>query len=391
MLICKQFIYTLTLLPFMNKAKRLPVVFLPCPGVGHINRGYESFTIQCFENLKDATEFKLILFKSAGPTASNSINLPNIKRTSRFAKFLFKYVKFNAYWTEQITFFISLFPYVIKYKPDVIFYSDMGLGTLFYKTRKIFKFKYKILFSNGAPKPPPYNVEDHIQQILNSHVERAVKAGVPRSMQTVLHYGLDFNDQPSFPSEIQKKEIRKKLNLPEDKKIVISVGLVSSYHKRMDYVVREFSRLDMDKYFLVILGNIDNSSTEILDLAKSLLPNGNYLIKQVPSVEVNDYLLSADYFILASFFEGLGRVLIEAQQCGLLPIVHDYDVMREALGDYGVFKDLAEENVLSSLINEVDRRNISKEALWKYAYDNYSWQCLRRKYIELILNTMNQN
>ena len=374
----------------MSMKKRIPVVFLPCPGVGHINRGYESFTIQCFESLKDAEEFRLMLFKSAGPSTANSINVANIKRTGGFAKILFKYLKFNPYWTEQITFFIRMFPYVLKYKPDLIFYSDMGLGTLFYKARQLFKFRYKILFSNGAPKSPPYKVEDHIQQLLNVHVETAVKAGYPRSQQTILNYGINFKDEPHFLDPHSKAALRKKLGLPENKKIIISVGLVSSYHKRMDYVVREFSHLDKGSYFLVILGNIDNSSTEIIDLAASILPNKNYLIKQVPSVEVSAYLLSADYFILGSFNEGLGRVLVEALQSGLLPIVHDYGVMREALDKYGVFGDLSKEKVLSSLLQKADELNYNKDELWNYAYQHYSWQCLQQRYIDLFLKAINQ-
>ena len=50
--------------------RRLPGrlrVFLVCPGVGHVNRGYETFTRECFEALKADDRFDLFLFKGAGP------------------------------------------------------------------------------------------------------------------------------------------------------------------------------------------------------------------------------------------------------------------------------------------------------------------------------------
>ncbi len=41
-----------------------PKVFLVCTGVGHINRGYESFSVECFEQLKVSDKFELFFIKN---------------------------------------------------------------------------------------------------------------------------------------------------------------------------------------------------------------------------------------------------------------------------------------------------------------------------------------
>ncbi len=371
----------------MDKGTKVPVVFLPCSGVGHINRGYESFTLQCFENLKDSKEFNLILLKSAGKTSKNEINILCIRRDSKLADRIFKIFKLKQYFSEQISFCIGMLPSIIKYKPSLIYYSDTPSGNIFAKLRKYFGFKYNLLLCNGAPKLAPFLVEDHLQQLLKSTIEKAVANGTPIKQQTLLPLGLSITTQPDFLT-IDKTAIKLKFKLPVNKKILISVGAVSQFQKRMDYVVKEFAHLDSNEYFLIILGNISYDSKPVLDLATSLLQPDSYLIKQVKSNEVADYLSIADYFTLASFSEGFGLVLIEALQAGLIPIVHDYDVVHEVLQQYGVFGDLSKENVMLDLIKKVDQLNYTREELWQYAYKNYSWNELKQQYVKMIMDNL---
>lgn len=367
----------------MNTETKTPVVFMPCSGLGHINRGYESFTIQCFENLKDSKEFRLILLKAAGTTSDNELNIPCIRRDSKLADRIFKIFKIKQYLTEQISFCLNMLPAIIKYKPSLIYYSDTPSGKILGELRKLFGFKYKLLLCNGAPKLAPFYVEDHIQQLLQSSIDKAVASGTPLNKQTLLPLGVNINPKPNL-SAIDKTALKAKLNLPADKKIIISVGAVSPYQKRMDYVVKEFLLLDHNKYFLIILGNISYDSQPVLNLATSLLPPNSYMIKQVKSNEVTDYLSIANYFTLASFSEGFGLVLIEALQSGLIPIVHDYDVVHEVLQQYAVYGDLSKENVILGLINKVDQLNYTADELWMYAYQNYSWEVLKEQYIKMI-------
>ena len=201
---------------------------------------------------------------------------------------------------------------------------------------------------------------------------------------TLLPYAFEMNLENRI-HELCKKEIsRQKLGLPIDKKILLSVGAVNSNHKRMDYVVEEFSFLNQEEYFLVILGQISNDSDEIIGNAANLLKVGNYKIKQVDKNDVAEYMLACDYFILASLHEGLPRVLPEALFAGLLPIVHDYSVTRETLADYAVYKDLTKPKQLAYAIEEIDTKKIDRLLLASYSHQKYSWDKLSVRYSFMI-------
>ena len=362
----------------------IPKVFIVCTGVGHVNRGYESFTIECFENLKNTKEFELILLKGAGRESENQIQIPCVKRNSTTGTLLSKLLKKERYWLEQLTFFFGMLPALIRYKPSVIYYSDFILGTFLWQLRRIFKFKYKLIFCNGAPNGPPFKTEDHVQQLLPLYVSQGLLGGENLLKMTILPYAIniDKNKLPLSVNEI--KTLKLKLGLPTDKRIIISIGAVNNFHKRMDYIVDEFSLISNNDFFLLILGQIDEKSDEIINQAENKLPKNSYLIMQVNNSEVIQYLSVSDYFILASLSEGLPRVLPEALGSGLLPIVHDYKVTRETLQEFGIFKNMTQKGILLESINEVNKRNVSKATIIDFAYQKYSWDKLTPKYEELI-------
>ncbi|MBS1627454.1 MAG: glycosyltransferase [Bacteroidetes bacterium] len=359
-------------------------IFIVCTGLGNINRGYETFTRECFDVLKNSDEFNLILLKGAGNTTNNEIVINNCKRNSTTTLLISKIFKCETYKIEQISFALNMLPKIFKYKPSLIYYSDFILGTWLWHFRKWLKFKYTLLFSNGAPNGPPFTRTDFVQQLLPLYVEQSMKAGEPKEKFIVLPYAIYCNKEENIESSKQIVELRKSLNIPLDKKIIISVGAINSNHKRMNYVIDEFAVMNNDKYFLILLGQLNAESEEIITKASKQLKTGTYLIKQVDSNWVKLYLLMSDYFILASLNEGLPRVLPEALSCGLLPIVHDYNVTRETLKGKGIFKNLTQSRQLSNAINEVDECKISKEDLIKFAFENYSWNVLKYNYQSIL-------
>ena len=361
-----------------------PNVFIICTGVGHINRGYESFTIECFNELKKSSDFDLFLLKGGGKSNGRELKIPCIKRNTKLAFSISKATGKERYWIEQFTFLIGMLPQLFKYKPAVIYYSDFILGTFLFHLRRFFNFKYKLLFSNGAPNGPPYKTEDHIQQLLPMYIRQAEIAGTLPDKQTLLPYAISIDKEIIDDTIKNKQTLLGQLSLPVNKKIIICVGAVNHHHKRIDYLVDEFALMNNEDYFLIVLGQIDELSQPILQQAKQKLTSNNYLIKQVNSEDVLSYLCVADYFILPSLNEGLPRVLPEAMSAGLLPIVHDYEVTRETLGNYGVFKNLKENGTLKKAIEEVDQRNLSKMELTNFAFEHYSWQYLGRQYENMI-------
>ncbi len=364
------------------------VVFLVCTGLGRINRGYESFARECYDALKNTPDFKLILFKGGGRKIAGEVIVPNAHRKSKLATFLARTLKKDAYLIEQFTYFLFLIPYIIVKQPKVIYYSDFLLGTYLWHLRKWLRFKYKILFSNGAPNGPPYKTEDHVQQLLPLYVENGLLAGTPPGKQTLLPYGVHIDKSKGAITVEQILTLRRAFGLPTEKKIIISVGVINTSHKRMDYLVKEFSTLDQNKYFLLLLGSSDDESNMVKALGAQLLPPTSYQIKQVVANQVPDYLSASNYFVLASLNEGLPRVLVEALGCGLIPIVHDYPVTRQTLGKYGIFKDLTKPGSLNQGLLETERLKYTKEEIIRYAWDHYSWFSLQAGYTNMLIKLL---
>ncbi|HEY9296217.1 MAG TPA: glycosyltransferase, partial [Phormidium sp.] len=100
-----------------------------------------------------------------------------------------------------------------------------------------------------------------------------------------------------------------------------------------------------------------------------------------------DYYRAADIFTLASLREGFGRAIIEALGLGLPILVHDYDIPRELMADYGYYADFTTEDGLSSLLANVLNLPYDPEAAARrsrYAYQRYGWPNIMPDYVNLI-------
>lgn len=372
-----------------NKIK----VFLICSGLGEVQRGYESFTRECFDALEDEPTLDIYLFKGGGKTVKKQqeYRLLNLKRKYFINQMLSRFTGKDAYYFEQITFFFSLIPYIISKKPQVIYFSDFLLGCWLGHLKKFLNLKYKLLFSNGAPNGPPFSICDHVQQLLPLQKEIAVAAYEPPEKHSVIPYGFHIPEKLPIQEQTQKNFVRTQLGLPEDKTIVLSVGAINSSHKRMDYVIREFS--EFHKLFsdslLLLLGQQDVETPTIKLLASQELSSNSYQIKSVEYKDIKQYYMAADVFVLGSLKEGFGRVIIEAASYGLPVILHDNQIFREVMEEYGIYADFTEPGTLSKAITKVicDKMLLSEESKIsrnQFVYTKYSWQMLREKYVQMI-------
>ncbi|OBQ39819.1 MAG: hypothetical protein AN484_22995 [Aphanizomenon flos-aquae WA102] len=86
-------------------------VFLICSGLGNVNRGFESFTQECFDALSQVPELDINLFKGGGESKKRQIVLWNFPRDSWLATYLGTLTSRGAYYIEQPSLTFSLFTY----------------------------------------------------------------------------------------------------------------------------------------------------------------------------------------------------------------------------------------------------------------------------------------
>ena len=88
--------------------------------------------------------------------------------------------------------------------------------------------------------------------------------------------------------------------------------------------------------------------------------------------------------------EGFGLVYVEALNNGLPCLVHDYKTSRFVLGEMGIYGDLSKEGTLAKLISNLSDEEISHEKALerhRHAYENFSWDKLKPKYIDLLIKS----
>ena len=360
-------------------------VFIVCSGLGHINRGYESFFRGCFDALVSEADLDLTLYKGAGAQAAHEIRLPNLCRGSRSAKILGKLLGRSDYFAEQLTFFLSLLPRLLARRPDVVYVSDVVLGNFLRLAQKLPLFSYKVLFNNNGPVLPTLlHRWDHIQQVSPQYLNDALAAGVPREKQTLLPSAVDI--PKSLPPHGDPGALRDALGLPRDRPIVLSVGAIDGGRKRMDYLVQEMAKLPVPRPFLLLLGQKTSDSPRIIELGEDLLSMDGFDARTVAKDEVSDYYRAASIFALASVDEGFGLAYVEAMSYGLPCLVHDYETSRFVLGDMGTYGDLTQPGTLMELLSDSVRVAAAPSvATARHAgvYDRFSWDRLTPAYVEL--------
>lgn len=364
-------------------------VFLLCAGLGRINRGYESFTRECFEALADDPALDLTLFQGGGRSGRKQVRLWVLPRTNPVVSWLGQKLRKDGYGIEQITFALSLLPFVAWRKPEVIYFSDGIVGKTLWHWRRLTRQKFKLLLSNGGPLPPPFPRWDFVQQLAPPHMEEALAAGQEADKQGLLPYGVRMEPVLPLLSVEERAALRRSLDLPEDRPIVLSVGAVNQEHKRMDYLVREVAALPAPRPFVMLLGQAEEETPLVRALAEALLGQAGFLIRAVPHQEVTKYYQAADVSVLAALKEGFGRVYLEALAWGLPCLTHDCALTRYVLGNSGRFADLRQPGHLSPLLAETLAEGdvpAARKERHQDAFERFSWQRLGPRYVEMLQN-----
>lgn len=366
-------------------------VFLPCTGVGVMNRGIETFARECFDGLREhASEIDLTLFKGRGATSRHERVLWSLPRTGRAAVLAGRLIRRTPYTAEQLSSFLPFVRRIRQERPDLIYYSDSNLGFQLYRWRRQIGVPYRLLFSNGGPLYGRIERTDVVQQVTPALMEQALDAGEDPARLLLVPYGIHVpHGPPNRPSEEDTRALRLRLGLPQDGRVLLSVGWIQAAHKRMDYTVREVASVPPERRpHLVLLGSMDAGSPEILALATELLGTDGFTARSVPYEEVAPYYQAADAFVLSSLQEGFGRVYLEALMYGLPTFAHDGPVMQYVLGDEGLFANLSRPGALAERLSawtrpEWDEPEDAAAQRRNSVRDRFGWETLAPSYVSM--------
>lgn len=146
------------------------------------------------------------------------------------------------------------------------------------------------------------------------------KTRLPDHQLMLLHNGLEF-----APKECKQNPsaLKKKLNIPESKKVVGFVGRITR-GKGVEYFL-DFSKkvLDVsDEYVFVIVGGINQKKLERLTDEIAAWGKTSYILFAGEQKNIYDFYKMFDCFLFSSDaeWEGMPGVVLEACSCGL-PII----------------------------------------------------------------------
>lgn len=183
-------------------------------------------------------------------------------------------------------------------------------------------------------------------------------------------------DTERFRPVENKLELRKKLNLPIDKKIFIWVGNIIE-GKNPILLIRAIKQQNYDNIFVFCGdGNLYSNIKEQTTNLNNVILTGN-----VNNIE--EYLQASDYFISTSLSEGLPMSVIEAMSCGLPVILSDIEQHKYLFkNNIGLTFKVNSRDDLIMKIEQILNQNyneLSQNAI-KTVDENFSSQIMSKSY-----------
>jgi glycosyltransferase involved in cell wall biosynthesis len=179
-------------------------------------------------------------------------------------------------------------------------------------------------------------------------------------------------NEEMFPV-IERSEARKQLNLNENKKYILYVGILA-YHKRVDLLIDAYNEIKpmFPDIELLIAGNFSNDI--LYPAAKEA---GAVICGRVLNTEMYKYLTAADCYVLPDLlpihtFGGIGELPVQSLLCNT-PILGGTvrNIPEQVRNKVGIFTQTKEE-LVSALIAVINSKMNFTE-MRKTAIDYFSW------------------
>ena len=183
---------------------------------------------------------------------------------------------------------------------------------------------------------------------------------------------------------LAKESIKNQLNLPADKKIYLTVSDGSPI-KNIDFLVKFFSNLEDNNRVLVVAGKI------LKKIKKSLISNENIIFLDHTD-KIFHYFRASDFFVSASYLEGLPNAVLESLLMGIPCVLSDIPMHREIIEDSKhliglIFKNNNERDLSDKMIqieNEVNDQ--TPDYCTNHILENFSALRMTKEYEDLYLS-----
>lgn len=281
---------------------------------------------------------------------------------------------------------------VIKdYQPDVV-HTHMVHANILTRLVRVTTPMSKLISTahnsneGGTARMLAYRVTDRLANLTTNVSKTAVasfeaKHAVPKASMLTVYNGVDFSNFSYQPEA--KQSIADELSLPMSINILLAVGRFNTqknYPNLLQAV--KLLKAKLDNSFVLLVAGDGELRSEIVQLIKTLDIEDNVRLlgrrNDVPAL-----MSAADVFILASDYEGLPTVLIEALACQAQVVSTDVSGVREIVGDYGKVVPVKDSFTLAHAIDD-SLKYINKNVLGcKHVKNKFDLDLISNKWLKI--------
>lgn len=287
-----------------------------------------------------------------------------------------------------------LFPFLRFRKLKMLYISTMALKEIQFEEQSSLKKIFK-------------GINFKLQQMLFRSIDKIVTSsknlsldflnlGVDESKLEVINNGVNTSRFSPISRE-NKNHLRKELDLPEDFKIILYVGLRTERKGLLDLIDAWKIFYNTNKNTILLLVGEDkvSASSESFNKKwnniKDSIKNGKTgMVLRDKCEEVEKYFGASDLFIFLSFKEGMPNVILEAMASGLPVITTRFEGFSNEFGENGKHLITTERNpeIISSHIERCLKDMQYYETIRKNALnnilENFRVERSIQKYIDII-------
>jgi glycosyltransferase involved in cell wall biosynthesis len=348
-------------------------VALVCSGLGYVPRGFERYTRELFDTVKEDVEVTLFAAAAAGP-GEVALRVPH--RNGLLASLGAE----RAYRVELAAFAARLLPHIVRRKIELVHYSEPYLGNVLAAMRRRLGLHFKLLLTDGLGLSARSSSRSDLLHVLTpvAHAE-ALAGGRNASDIFEIPYGV----HPSVGAAVSRSEARSRLGLDMTSHVVLDVAALNRRHKRVDRLIAEAARLPSD-WSLLVVGAVEEA--DLIDEGREQL-GARFAHRQLERAEMPLAYAAADVFAHTALEEGFGLAVVEAMSAGLPLALYRSPHFEWLVGDERQLVDGERPGSLSDAIlaaaSDAGSRNRARAA-------DFDWRRLEADYVEMYMRALSR-
>ncbi len=287
--------------------------------------------------------------------------------------------------------FLSIYSLISKIKPDIIhvqapnYFGSMALIPAKLKKIPIIATAFRaeldsVNFVINGLRRLTLKQYDHIVACSEFSKSLALKAGAKKEHTTVIYNSCN---ETLFLST-SKTASRKKLGLPQDKKIILFIGNLIKIKGIFTLINALIDLRDKTDFYAIVVGRGEEEKVLRELIIKENLRDRVSLMGWYPQQQLPDFYHSADIFVLPSFIEGHSVAILEAMASGLPVIATAVGGNLETIdnGVNGFLIPVGDHISLSNKILELLKSDALLDSISKNCKETYSKRFSKKKQIE---------